>query len=117
MGPLAPRVADGGQPAGRLGPAPGQQLCGVGQLVEGGHLGDPEGVEQRLVGAVVAGQGAGVGGDHRPGRLAAPDLEGDHRDARSAALARAASKAAGSCTVSRNRAAARVLGSSRAWSR
>ena len=80
MGPFAPRVVDGGQPAG-VGPAPGQQLAGVGQLVEGGHLGDPEGVEQRLVGAVVAGQGAGVGGDHRPGRLAAPDLEGDHRDA------------------------------------
>ena len=80
VGPLAPRVVDGGQPAG-VGAPPGQQLAGVGQLVQGGHLGDPVGVEQRLVGAVVAGQGAGVGGDHRPGRLATPDLEGDHREA------------------------------------
>ena len=79
VGPFATRVADGGQPAGR-GTAAGQELAGVGQLVQGGHLGDPVGVEQGLVGAVLAGQGAGVGGDHGPGRLAAADLEGDHRD-------------------------------------
>jgi hypothetical protein len=79
VGPFAARVVDGGQPAG-MGLAPGQQLAGVGQLVEGGHLGDTVGVEQGLVGTVLAGQGAGVGGHHRPGRLAPPDLEGDHRD-------------------------------------
>jgi hypothetical protein len=79
VGPLAPGVVDGGQPA-RMGPAAGQQLAGVGQLVQGGHLGDPVGVEQGLVGALLAGQGARVGDDHGPGGLAAADLEGDHRD-------------------------------------
>jgi hypothetical protein len=80
VGPLAPRVVDGGQPA-RVGPAAGgQELAGVGQLVQGRHPGHPVGVEQGLVGAVLAGQGAGVGGHQLPGRRAAPDLEGDHRD-------------------------------------
>jgi len=45
VGSFATRVADGGQPAGRGAPA-GQELAGVGQLVEGGHLGDPVGVER-----------------------------------------------------------------------
>jgi hypothetical protein len=79
VGPLPSGVVDGGQPA-RMGPAPGQQLAGVGQLVQGGHPGHPVGVEQGLVGAVLAGQGAGVGGHHGPGRPAPADLEGDHRD-------------------------------------
>jgi hypothetical protein len=79
VGALAAGVVDGAQPAG-VGPAAGQELAGVGQLVQGGHLGDPVGVEQGLVGALLAGQGAGVGGDHGLGGLAAADLEDDHRD-------------------------------------
>jgi hypothetical protein len=46
-----------------------------------------------------------------------PTLRATTGMARAAALARAARNAAGSLTVSRNKATTRVPGSSRAWSR
>jgi hypothetical protein len=78
VGALATRVVDRGQPAGEGAAPGGQQLAGVGQLVKAPHPRHPVGVEQRLVGAVGAGQRAGVGGDQLAGGLAAADLEGDH---------------------------------------
>jgi hypothetical protein len=78
VGSLAAGVVDGGQPAGEGRAAGGEQLAGVGQLVEGVRPRHSVGVEQRLVGAVLAGDGAGVGCHHRPAGAAAADLQGDH---------------------------------------
>jgi hypothetical protein len=77
--PLAAGVEHGREPAPGGPPAGEQQLAGVGELVHGAHPQHPVGVEQRLPGAVLAGQGAGVGGDHGRRPAAAPDLEGHHR--------------------------------------
>jgi hypothetical protein len=69
--PLAAGVQHRREPAMAGPPAGQQQLAGVGQLVHGAYPQHPVGVEQPLPGAVLAGQGAGVGGDHGP-RPASP---------------------------------------------